>query len=45
MSSVTERVGLFEILQTYLRDPEDVDKIQLVRDAQGKLWLEWRRVI
>jgi len=43
MGSVTERVGLFEILEYHLRDPKDVDKIEIVKDAQGKLWIGWTR--
>ena len=43
MTSVTERVRLFKILEFYLRDPKDVDKIEIVKDAQGELWIERTR--
>ena len=43
MGSVTEKANLFKILEYHLWDPKDVAKIEIVKDAQGELWVEWSR--
>lgn len=43
MESVMGGVRLFKILEYHLRDPKDVAKIEIVKDAQGELWIEWAR--
>jgi len=37
MGSVMKGARLFKILEYHLRDPKDVGKIEIVKDAQGEL--------